>query len=190
MRKTLNEMTTLSTGLYLKPNAQADTYYLHGVHFDQMGTFDRTLRPQVKSGPRIERHLLQDGDILFAAKGLNNFAVVFSEGEIGGKAVASSSFIVVRLMDRRNSYVLPAYLAWFLTFAPEVKSFHKQLGTTIPSISISALSELEVDIPSLEQQQRIVEIQALRYREKALVSALEEKKDYLIKHQLLQAAKH
>lgn len=189
MRKTLDEMATLSTGLYLKPNAQADTYYLHGVHFDETGTFDRSVRPQVKSSEKTEKHLLRNDDVLFAAKGLNNFAVVFNEAEVGGKAVASSSFIVVRLSDRRNSHVLPAYLAWFLTFAPEVRSFHKQLGTTIPSISISKLSELEIDIPSLEQQQRIVDIQAMRYREKQLARELEEKKDYLIKHQLLHAAK-
>lgn len=184
----LHQIANLATGLYLQTDAQGDTYYLQGVHFDDAGTFDDQVRPQVKSGPKTDKHLLRDGDVLFAAKGLNNFAVVFKELEIGGPAVASSSFIVLRLIEGSNSPVSANYLAWYLTYAPEVKAFHKQLGTTIPSISISTLSGLEVVIPPRETQNSIVAVQALRYREKHLIQLIEKKKDYLIKHQLLHAA--
>jgi restriction endonuclease S subunit len=187
LKTLLENIAKLQSGLYAQPDIQADTLYLQGVHFDQFGEFNRDVKPQLKLDDKIERHLLQHNDILFAAKGLNNFAVVYHTDL--GKAVASSSFIIVRLNHNYRQQVQPNYLAWYLTNNPGVKLFHKQLGTTIPSISIEKLSKLEIDIPSLEQQQRIVQIQELRNREKQLVKQLEIHKDFSIKHQLLTAAK-
>lgn len=187
MKFQLSDIAKLQSGLFAQPDIQADTLYLQGVHFDEFGHFDTDVKPQLKSDSKIERHLLQENDILFAAKGLNNFAVVYKRST--GQAVASSSFIIVRLPDDEHPEVVPEYLAWYLSHHPEVKLFHKQLGTTIPSISISKLGTLEVDIPTIEQQNRIVAIQQLRNQEKQLVRELEQKKDNFIKHQLLTATK-
>ena len=183
----LKDIANLTTGLYTKPSAQADILYLQGNYFDDFGRLDPTVKPQIKLTDNIHKHLLQHDDILFAAKGLHNYAVVYMEEM--GRAVASSSFIVLRLSRDLLTEVIPPYLAWYLTFNPEVKLFHKQLGTTIPSISIEKLSKLEVEIPSIEQQNTIVQIQKLRNREKQLVFQLEQQKDYLIKQTLLTAAK-
>lgn len=184
----LQHIATLLSGIYAQSNASADTLYLQGVHFNEFGVFDRNVLPQLKSDSKIERHLLKQDDILFAAKGLHNFAVVY-EADMGN-AVASSSFIVVRLNGDYKNNILPSYLAWFLTHTPGVKLFHKkQLGTTIPSISIEKLNQLEVEIPALEQQHKIINIQQLRNQEKQLVHRLQEQKDYLIKQTLLNATK-
>lgn len=188
MKRPLQEFTNLSAGLYLQPDPMPDTFYLQGVHFNESGQLLPQVRPQVLAGPKIAKHLLLDGDVLFAAKGLNNFAVVFRHADMGSKAVASSSFIVLRSKDKDQTAVTPDFLAWYLTHSPEVKAFRKQLGTTIPSISISALSTLEVPIPDMATQERIIAIQELRYREKILVQTIEAKKDYLIKQQLLKSA--
>lgn len=186
MKTHLENIAKLQSGLYTQPDIQADTLYLQGVHFDQFGEFNPEVKPQLKLNGKIERHLLHHNDILFAAKGLNNFGVVYHTGL--GNAVASSSFIIVRLQENYRHQILPKYLAWYLTHTPGVKLFHKkQLGTTIPSISIEKLSKLEVDVPSVDQQRRIVEVQKLRNREKQLIKQLEIQKDLLIKHQLLNA---
>jgi len=181
----LENIAKLQSGLYTQPDIQADTLYLQAVHFDQYGEFNPEVKPQLKLNGKIERHLLHHNDILFAAKGLNNFGVVYHTDL--GKAVASSSFIIVRLSQEAQQQIEPDYLAWYLTHNPGVKLFHKQLGTTIPSISIEKLSKLEVDVPSVDQQRRIVEVQKLRNREKQLIKQLEIQKDLLIKHQLLNA---
>lgn len=187
MKTVLQNIAKLQSGLYAQPDIQADTLYLQGVHFDRFGEFDRDVKPQLKGDAKIERHLLQEGDILFAAKGLNNFAAVY-DAEIG-KAVASSSFIVVRLNESARK-IVPHYLAWYLTNTSGVILFHdKQLGTTIPSISIKKLSYLEVEVPSLEKQQSIVQIQKLRNLEKQITQQLEMQKDLLVKQTLLSAAK-
>lgn len=185
MKTLLENIAKLQSGLYTRPDIQADTLYLQGVHFDQFGEFNPEVKPQLKLNGKIERHLLHHNDILFAAKGLNNFGVVYHTDL--GKAVASSSFIIVRLNHEAQRQIEPDYLAWYLTHNPGVKLFHKQLGTTIPSISIEKLSKLEVHVPSLHQQRRIVEVQKLRNREKQLIKQLEIQKDLLITHQLLNA---
>jgi restriction endonuclease S subunit len=181
----LENIAKLQSGLYTQPDIQADTLYLQAVHFDQYGEFNPEVKPQLKRNGKIEKHLLQPADVLFAAKGLNNFAVVY-EPE-WGPAVASSSFIILRLNVDQH-WILPHYLAWYLTNHPHVQMFHKQLGTTIPSISIEKLSKLEVVFPAPGQQQRIVHIQQLRNHEKQLVFQLQQQKDYLIKQTLLNAA--
>ncbi|MBK7652444.1 MAG: restriction endonuclease subunit S [Flammeovirgaceae bacterium] len=175
MKRTLKDIAKLITGLYAKPSAQADTLYLQGNYFDNFGLLDPTVKPQLKFSDKIQKHLLGNGDILFAAKGLNNYGVVYKTEM--GRAVASSSFIIVRVNNDVN--VLPEYLAWYLSTDPGVKLFHKQLGTTIPSISIAKLCELEVTIPSLVQQHRIVQVQQLRNREKQLFQQLEVQKTIL-----------
>lgn len=187
MKTTLKDIAKLTTGLYAKPSSQANILYLQGNYFDDFGRLASTVKPQIKLDSRIEKHLLQEGDVLFAAKGLNNYAVVYKE--IMGRAVASSSFIVLRLMH--DIYpVTSEYLAWFLTHTPGVKLFHKkQLGTTIPSISINKLKELEIEIPYIERQNIIVRIQELRNREKQLALQLEKYNDLYIKYQLLTATK-
>lgn len=186
MRVRLLNIADLRSGIYAQPQAVADTLYLQSVHFDNAGNFDSAVMPQLKAGPKLMNHRLRSGDILFAAKGLNNFAVVYDESI--GPAVASSSFIVIKLNPDQLGLLDPFYLAWYLGHAPEVKKFHKQLGTTIPSISISALSELEIGVIPMARQQLILQIQTLRNREKELGGLLEEKKEYLINQQLLKAA--
>ena len=134
---------------------------------------------------KIEKHLLQEGDLLFAAKGLNNFAVVYHT--YIGKAVASSSFIIIRLTDKS---ITADYLAWFISHNKKVKLLHQQqLGTTIPSISMKQLAELEIDIPSLEMQETIVKVQRLREKEKMLTQQLQHYKDKQIQFQLSKAIK-
>lgn len=185
MKERLENIVNLQSGLFAKPDIQPDTLYLQGVHFNPFGEFNPDVKPQVNS-KKVGRHILKSGDILFAAKGLNNFAVVYDAAI--GKAVASSSFITMEIKEDVAQQVVPEYLAWYFSYAHSFDAYHKQMGTTIPSISITKLKELEISIPTVERQHRIVEIQKLRNLEKQLVYELDERKDQLIRYQLLMTA--
>jgi len=183
MSKKLHEIATLTSGVYAKPDYSPDTLYLQSVHFDEFGQLDPLLKPQLNIHGKTVKHLLLEGDILFAAKGTNNFGVVYQEGF--GKAVASSSFIVARIKQQSQDIILPEYLSWFLSNTPAIRDFHKkQLGTTIPSISIKKLSEIEVQIPPMKKQHLINSIQQLRNKQKDLAMQLEIARENQI-HQLL-----
>ena len=93
-------------------------------------------------------------------------------------------------MDKYQQQILPEYLAWFINNSKEIKIFHKQKATTtIPSISISQLSDLEIAVPSLSKQKLVVDIQQLRDRESDAVRKLESLKDQLTQQTLLKAIK-
>ena len=66
----------------------------------------------------------------------------------------------------------------------------QQLGTTIPSISMKQLGELEIDIPSIETQKKIIAIHQLREKERTLALQLEALKDKQVQYLLSNAAKH
>jgi len=188
LKARLANITQFQSGVYEKPDINADTLYLQAVHFTKSGTFNENVFPQLKTNEKLEKHLLKEGDLLFAAKGLNNFAVVYHTRI--GKAVASSSFIVIRIdIDYLNS-IQPDYLAWFITHHNQIKLMHQQqLGTTIPSISMKQLGELEIDIPSIDVQNKIVAVQRMREKEKELTTQIEKYKDRQIKMLLSNATK-
>ena len=188
MKIKLSNIGEFQSGVYEKANINADTRYLQAVHFTRSGIFDKTVPAQLKLNNKLEKHLLKEGDLLFAAKGLNNFAVVYYNGI--GKAVASSSFIVIKLESDSKKIILPDYLAWFITHNKQIKLMHEQqLGTTIPSISMKQLGELEINIPPLAIQKKIVAIHQLWEKEKELTLQIEEWKDKQVQYFLSNATK-
>ena len=65
----------------------------------------------------------------------------------------------------------------------------QQLGTTIPSISMKQLAELEIDVPSIEVQKKVVAIHQLREKERELTASVEQWKDKQIQILLSTATK-
>jgi restriction endonuclease S subunit len=189
LKTKLSNIVQFQSGIYEKPDINADTLYLQAVHFTRSGSFNQTVVPQLKLNSKLEKHLLKEGDLLFAAKGLNNFAAVYQNSI--GKAVASSSFIVIRIKEEQNQKIQPDYLAWYITHNKQIKLLHQQQwGTTIPSISMKQLGELEIDIPPVAIQKKIVAIHQLREKEKELATSIEEWKDKQIQLLLSDATKN
>lgn len=188
MNTILEHIANLSTGIYAQPDILADTLYLQGNHFSETGSFDPSVKPQLKLSEKNHKHLLQNDDVLFAAKGLNNFAVCYHNTI--GRAVASSSFIIIRIASDYKHLVIPEYVAWFINNSKQVTVFHKtKATTTIPSISIAQLSQLEIDIPERTVQELIVGVQQLRDKEKQTIKRLTLLKDKLTQQTLLKASK-
>lgn len=191
MKVSLKIIANLTTGIYAKPDIYADTFYLQGNHFSEYGYFDTSVntKPQLQFTNKIEKHLLQNDDVLFTAKGFNNFAVVYNKSI--GQAVASSSFIVIRIKSEFKSKILSTFLAWYLSNSRQVEIFHNaKSASTIPSISIKQLAELEITIPSIEIQSLVVKYQQLKEREKAIAKKLIVLKDQFTQEILLKAIKN
>lgn len=188
MQTKLSNIAEFQSGIYEKPDINANTLYLHAVHFTRSGLFDKTVEPQLKLKNKLEKHILKEGNLLFAAKGLNNFAVVYHTNI--GQAVASSSFIVIKIREEEKQKIQPDYLAWFITHNNQIKIMHEQqLGTTIPSISMKQLAELEIYIPTVAIQKKIVAIHQLREKEKELTIHIEKRKDKQLQLLLSNATK-
>jgi len=129
-----------------------------------------------------EDYLIDKGTVLFTPRGFNNgAALVMDKLE---NTIAAGLFYIIRVKD---SSVLPEYITWYLNQKPAQKYFaSNRAGTSIPTINIGFLKELEIKIPDLEVQEKIAHIFYLSLREKELTINLQEKKQQLIEAVLLE----
>lgn len=178
----LGNIAGIQTGAFAKPGKTGEVVYLQVKHFDENGNLISKLHPDLFYSNVSIKHLLLPGDVLFAAKGIKNFAAVYEVHN--PPAVASTSFFVIRLRDET---VLPEFLAWYINH-PDTQAFLKAnaYGTAMASIPKSFLVEMEVPIPSLQVQRKILKITELRKREKSLIQQIEFVKDQLIHKQIIK----
>ena len=186
MKTKIKNLATIQSGLYQKPEPLGEVLYLQTRHFNEAGEYIQVSQPERIADIQIEKHILREGDILFAAKGTKNFAALYNAGI--GKAVASSSLYVIRVDSRTR--VLPEFICWYIN-SIDGQMFLKlhAKGTALPSIPISVLQELEMFMPSLQIQKHIIEIQSLRTREHFLLTEIDRLKGQLLQRQLLSFTK-
>jgi len=185
LKTKIKDITNIQTGLFAKPSGKGDVVYLQSKHFDEKGQLRSLLHSDLKSDNIITKHMLQTGDVLFAAKGTRNFAAVYENHN--KSAVASTSFFVIRIADKT---LLSEYLVWFLNH-PSTQSVLKSnaRGTAIPSIRKSVLDELEISLPSLEKQKLIVKLSKLANKEAEISTKIISLKKSFIEQKILQGIK-
>lgn len=185
MKTLIKDITNIQTGLFAKPAGIGELVYLQSKHFDEYGQLHSVLHPDLVAEGISEKHLLKDGDVVFAAKGTKNFAAVFENHN--EPSVASTSFFVIRPIDNK---VLPQFLAWFLN-NPVTQTLLKgqAIGTSIPSISKQVLENMEITVPSIETQKTILQITKLRNKEKSLKQEIETLREKQIQQQIINAIK-
>ena len=162
----LGDVVTIRAGMVVSKTSNTDESKLTDAYVRMIGTSDfdedvvlrDTLEPNVLYKDNIGKNFLQVNEILFNAKGHRFFAYLF-KGEYKN-AIASNVFMVLKL---RSELVIPEYLEWYLNHPETLKVFNvKRTSQTIPSITKLELSELEVIIPDLDTQHRIIELDQLK----------------------------
>jgi len=183
LKKRIKDITNIQTGLFAKAAGIGDLVYLQSKHFDESGQLHSVLYPDLLAEGISEKHLLKEGDVLFAAKGTKNFAAVFENHN--EPSVASTSFFVIRPTGHK---VLPEFLAWFLnSHSAQTLLKGQAIGTSIPSISKQVLENLEIPVPEIKTQKAIVEISKLRNKEKSLKQKIETLREIQIQQQIINA---
>ena len=185
MKTTLEHIASISTGVFAKPVAEGEIVYLQARHFDENGILISELHPDLMAAEISKKHILKSGDVLFAAKGNKNFASVFQDQY--PKSVASTSFFVIRIHDRK---VLPEYFVWFMN-SPTTQLFLKStaIGSSIASISKAVLEKLEISVPNIQTQRVILEISRLRSQEKKMRQKIESLQEVIIQKKINNALK-
>jgi len=188
LKTTLKHIANIQTGIFAKPVTDGQIVYLQARHFDENGQLVSTLHPDLKAENISDKHLLQHWDVLFAAKGTKNFAAWYESKN--QPAVASTSFFVIRIQESFQNKILPEFLAWYINQPVSQKFLKgKAMGTSMVSISKSALEELEIPIPDLETQKAILKITQLRNSEKILKCQIESLKEMQMQQQILNSIK-
>ena len=187
MKTALKHIASIQTGVFAKPVPDGEVIYLQAKHFDEVGQISAELHPDLMVDAISERHLLRQGDVLFAAKGTKNFAALYNLKE---PAVASTSFFVIRLENEFQYRLLPEFLAWLMNHtAAQAYLKGQAMGSSIASISKGVLEELEILIPNIKKQEIILQIINLRNKEIQLKQQIDVLKNKQIQQIIINAIK-
>lgn len=122
-------------------------------------------------------YFLKPGDILFKSKGSKNNAGVLMEEM--GPAVASQQFLIIKV---NNQKIKPLFLSWYLNHLNAAGYFEKENeGTYIPFISKKTISELEIPVPPIEIQKKIIDYNRLVLMEAVLQEKIKDKRKKLMR---------
>lgn len=160
----LGDFADIQLGIYDQPVDTGNTAYLQVRHFDDEGQLQQPPDTFIMTEVVPNAHDLRQGDVLLTGKGYRNFAWAYDPSI--GRAVASPAFFVIR---PRKELVLAGYLAIALN-APSAKKWLSMLGAgnSIPSIRKSELESMELDVPLLKTQKKIIELNRLYQSDMAL----------------------
>ena len=182
MKVLLKDIAEIQTGVFAKPNVEGEIVCLQANDFDENGHHLGYWEPTILHSSLSPKHLLNKGDVLFAAKGSKNFAAVLSSDH--PVAVASTSFFVIRLL---SADILPEYVKWFLNQPDTIIRLRSEAkGTSIPSISKKSLEQVEIPLITIDKQHLILKIEDLRLNQKQKLQQITMLKDQLIQQQLLK----
>ena len=172
LKTTLIRIANIQTGIYALPVNSGKVVYLQAKHFNENGILLDAVEPELPLNAQTEKHLLNDGDVIFAAKGSKNFASKYENKN--GPCVASSTFLVLKINDEFRDRISPDYLCWFLNHTKTQELIKaKARGSSMTSISKAALQELEITIPAIEKQILIVKIHTLQNAELQIMNKLQ-----------------
>jgi restriction endonuclease S subunit len=102
----------------------------------------------------IEKYKLSYGQVLITAKGQSIRAQAFTESAI--PALPHTNLLVITGI---KDYVLPEYLALYLSLEPVVEELRESLsGTTIWSLSKKDLDKVEIVLPEIALQKKLVQL--------------------------------
>ena len=154
MIQKLGDIAEIQFGIYDKPQEKGEVKYLQASHFDDLLSPTKFEKSFVDIDGKNDKFLLQPNDVILAGKGQRIFAWAYDPAF--GQIMPSSLFYIIRT---DSSKVLGPYLAQYLN--SEKIQFNLKLigaGATITSIPKKELEEIDIIIPSLEEQQKIIDI--------------------------------
>ena len=100
---------------------------------------------------RLADHKLREGDIVFGRKGSVDRHCLITKGQDGW--MQGSDCIRVRFTD---SFVLPDFVSYYLlTDAVKAKINNSAVGSTMASLNTDILGDIEINLPSHEEQSKI-----------------------------------
>lgn len=182
MKALLTDLALVNSGVYAKPELNGEVYYMQARDITENHEFSDSLAPQLIADGKIDKHFLQPGDLLIAAKGKDHYAIEYKG--YPSPAVASTIFIVVRLKDKGN--VLPPFVRWFINLPRTQMSLAGGAqGSVVPVISKADLESLEIPVVPIEKQTTILKIDELRQQEMLLTNQIELLKSKKIEQELL-----
>ncbi len=187
MRRKLKEIAVIRAGYQFRGRVEDDP--AGAVRVIQIRDFgdDKALRAETLARVSLPRNTstftVERGDLLFLSRGHKLWASSIDTDL--QDTIASGYFFVVKPAKG----VLASYLAWYMRqepFQASLRPIHK--GSYIPLVSRVDFEELEVEVPSLAVQERIVALDVLGRREQQLLASIAAKRAQIVASVCMRAA--
>lgn len=154
-----------------------------------VGTDGETPGPRFQRydlGMLSDRYFVRGGEVVFRSRGEPNTAAAIGD-VLPEPAVVIVPLVIVR-PDRER--VLPEYLAWAINQPDAQRRLAAEAqGTSLRMIPMAVLENLDIAVPDLPTQRRIVELNALARQEGRLLRELAARREQLVRTILGEAAK-
>lgn len=139
----------------------------------QRAVVDASDLPRVFWAGRGEPPLLQQNEIVLAARGEHNRAAIYLGGE---PVVATNQLLILSVTALR---VLPEFLSWLLNQEQAQRQI-KTEGTNITAINKAALGSIQLPVPPMEIQQKILALQGLWDEERVVMARLQQNREAMM----------
>ena len=154
---------------------QGRNFVSHALNTKNLARFTPDRNPK--------HYAVKKGDILFMARGMENFAYYVKDHL--ADTMASASFYIIRV---KSEALLAPYLAWLMNQGEAQNYFVSCRGAgAISFISKNSLCKLQVKIPSIDIQEKIGKIVQLWKRERILSERLIECRSRLVNGMCVKA---
>lgn len=184
--KALGQIASIRMGFPFRSRLEHDE--AGAIAVVQMKDIDEANLLHVEGAVRVdladvkERHLIRPGDLVFRSRGRTN-SVALVSADVGAAVLAAPMLLI------RPTEVLPEYLRWYINLPATQASLAAQAeGTSVRMISKAALEALELPVPSMQQQQSIIEAAALAATEQLLMDRIARERKRLADGVLLRYA--
>lgn len=158
------------TGLQSKLDGSVSVIQLKDV--DNNGLLSEEGIQRINSDIANNDHFVKKGDILFKAKTNHPVSAVVTNDITN--TIVTAHYFIIRL---QSTEVIAEYLSWYLNQHHAQLYFSKHAGgTRIQVITKQVLGNIEVKVPSLLVQEKIIKVSNLLAREKQIIDLLKEKK--------------
>ena len=178
MRRRLGKVAALSTGFPFRGRVEAqDDGTIPVIQARDIGHLSGSAPNdlmRLHEEARYQRHFLKPDSILMQARGERLASDIF-KGAV--PTIAGQGLFVLK----PDSVLLPEFLLWYLRH-PRTRTalLASCRGTRIPFLPKKNLEDLEVPIPPLEQQQKVIELDRIQTEHKRLTKRLLELNDELM----------
>ena len=175
MIKILNDLAHISVGYSFRgkiiDDDVAKMIQMRDISIDQGINWETVINTNVPLKTISSNACLKLGDIIFTARGNNNYA--YEVTSCPSKTVLSPHLFKIRIMD--TAIVSPAFLAWQINQKPAQTYFLRTTeGSAIVGIRRAVLDSLPIFLPPIEEQYRIINIVRCWEKERDALNALKE----------------
>lgn len=184
----LQRIATIRSGLQVRGRIDVTPDGTHRIV--QTKDIDRYLQLHLQSLDGVDppvppqRSLVHEGDVLFLSRGHHPYAVPVLQPL--SETVAAGYFYIVR---PRTETILPEFIAWWIN-QPPAQQFLRSVatGTHTQFVAKSEFAQLQIPVPPLDTQRKIVALASLATREQRLLADVAEQRILLVGTFCLRAA--